>query len=108
MVEFVNQGTVDDISGTVLYTGPESSILKSVTVKILTLSFNNPLAYVLTLERYDAKTATTIVLYEITLAAGDTVNDTLTYALNTGDTLTVYSDIPGTSYYIYGINYASN
>jgi hypothetical protein len=108
MVEFVSQGTVNDISGTVLYIGPESSILKSITVKILTLSFNNPLAYVLTLERYDALTSSTIVLYELTLAAGDTVNDTLVYALNAGDTLTAYSDIPGTSYYIYGIDYASN
>jgi hypothetical protein len=103
MAEFSSQGDVS-ILGTLLATGS----LGTALTKVITLSFNNPLAYVLTLERYDAKTASTIVLYEINLAAGDTINDTLTYALNTGDTLTVYSDIPGTSYYIYGINYASN
>lgn len=103
MAEFSLQGDIN-IAGTVLVTGSSAIPL----TKVLTLSFNNPLAYVLTLEKYDALTASTIVLYEITLAAGDTVNDTLTYALNAGDTLTVYSDIPGTSYYIYGFDYASN
>tara|TARA_R110002126_G_scaffold3552_4_gene20453 strand:+ start:989 stop:1300 length:312 start_codon:yes stop_codon:yes gene_type:complete len=103
MAEFSLQGDLS-ITGTVLVTGSSAIPL----TKVLTLSFNNPLAYVLTLEKYDALTASTIVLYEITLAAGDTVNDTLTYALNAGDTLTVYSDIPGTSYYIYGFDYASN
>ena len=103
MTEFSLQGDLS-IAGTVLATGSSGIPL----TKVLTLSFNNPLAYVLTLEKYDALTASTIVLYEITLAAGDTVNDTLTYALNAGDTLTVYSDIVGTSYYIYGFDYASN
>ena len=103
MAEFVKQGEVD-ITGTLLCTGIQASVLS----RVVTLSFNNSLAYVLTLERYDAAAASTIVLYEINLAAGDTVNDTLTYVLNAGDTLTVYSDIPGTSYYIYGVDYASN
>jgi hypothetical protein len=103
MAEFSSQGDVS-ILGTLLVTGS----LGMALTKVVTLSFNNPLAYVLTLEKYDALTASTIVLYEITLAAGDTVNDTLIYALNAGDTLTVYSDIPGTSYYIYGLDYASN
>ena len=103
MAEFSLQGNIN-IAGTLLATGS----LGIALTRILTLSFNNPLAYVLTLEKYDAATASTIVLYEVTLAAGDTINDTLSYALNPGDTLTVYSDIPGTSYYIYGIDYASN
>ena len=103
MAEFSSQGDVS-ILGTLLVTGS----LGMALTKVVTLSFNNPLAYVLTLEKYDALTASTIVLYEITLAAGDTVNDTLIYALNAGDTLTVYSDIPGTSYYIYGLDYAIN
>lgn len=103
MTEFSLQGDVS-ITGTLLATGSSATPL----TKVITLSFNNALAYVLTLEKYDALTASTIVLYEINLAAGDTVNDTLTYALNAGDTLTVYSDIAGTSYYIYGFDYASN
>jgi hypothetical protein len=103
MTEFSLQGDIS-ITGTLLATGSVATPL----LRVITLSFNNALAYVLTLEKYDALTASTIVLYEITLAAGDTVNDTLVYVLNAGDTLTVYSDIPGTSYYIYGIDYASN
>jgi hypothetical protein len=103
MAEFSLQGNIN-IAGTLLATGS----LGIALTRVITLSFNNPLAYVLTLEKYDAAAASTIVLYEVTLAAGDTINDTLSYALNPGDTLTVYSDIPGTSYYIYGIDYASN
>ena len=103
MAEFSSQGDVS-ILGTLLATGS----LGTALTKVITLSFNNPLAYVLTLERYDAKTTSTIVLYEVTLAAGDTINDTLVYVLNAGDTLTAYSNILGTTYYIYGIDYASN
>ena len=103
MIEFSLQGDIS-ITGTLLATGSSATSL----TKVITLSFNNPLAYVLTLERYDAALASTIIRYEITLSAGDTINDTLSYALNAGDTLTVYSDIPGTSYYIYGLDYASN
>jgi len=103
MTEFSLQGDLS-ITGTVLATGSSGIPL----TKVLTLSFNNPLAYVLTLEKYDALTTSTIVLYEVTLAAGDTINDTLTYVLNVGDTLTAYSNIVGTTYYIYGVDYASN
>jgi len=103
MTEFSLQGDLS-IIGTVLATGSAAVPL----TKVITLSFNNALAYVLTLEKYSALTSSTIVLYEITLAAGDTVNDTLAYVLNAGDTLTAYSNIPGTSYYIYSIDYASN
>jgi hypothetical protein len=103
MAEIVQQGEVN-ILGTTLYTGSHGIIL----TKITTLRFYNPLAYVLTLERYDATTATSETLYELTLGAGDTVTDDLTYALKEGDKLVVYSDIPGTTYYIYGLDYANS
>ena len=103
MAEFIKQGTLS-ITGTLLHTGDNGQPLS----KIFTLSFNNPAAYVITLQKYDAKSATSIILYEINLSAGDTVNDTLVYSLNKGDTLTAFSDITGTSYYVYGIDYGSN
>lgn len=103
MAEIVKQGEVD-ILGTTLYTGSNSQIL----TKITTLRFYNPLAYVLTLERYNASTATTEILYRLSLSAGDTVTDDLLYALSNGDQLVVYSDIPGTTYYMYGVDYASS
>ena len=103
MAEFVKQGEVD-LSGTILYTGSTSTTL----TKIVALRFYNSVAYVLTLERYDAVTATSEVIYRLTLDAEDTVTDNLLYALNAGDQLTVYSDVPGTTYYVYGIDYASS
>lgn len=102
--EFAIQGEIDFVAGTVLYTGSDNTLL----TKILTLNFNNPAAYTLRLERYDSRSATTIVLYDLSLAAGDTVTDSLVYALNYGDTLTVYTSIAGTSYYAYGLDYGDN
>lgn len=103
MAEFVKQGEVD-VAGTTLYIGSDSPVL----TKITTLRFYNPAAYVLALRRYDALSATSEIIYELTLGAGDTVTDDLLYALNPGDKLTVYSDIPGTTYYVYGVDYASS
>lgn len=100
MAEFVKQGQVS-ILGTVLYTGSDSSIL----TKITTMRFNNPLAYTLRLERYDDATATTEIIYDLSLSAGDTVTDNLLYALAKNDQLIVYTNIPGTTYYVYGVDY---
>ena len=103
MAEIVKQGEVD-VAGTILYIGSNNPLL----TKILTLRFYNPLAYVLTLERYDAISASSEILYELNLSAGDTVTDGLTYALKEGDELVVYSNIPGTTYYVYGVDYAGS
>ena len=103
MAEIVKQGEVD-VAGTILYIGSNNPLL----TKILTLRFYNPLAYVLTLERYDAISASSEILYELNLSAGDIVTDGLTYALKEGDELVVYSNIPGTTYYVYGVDYAGS
>ncbi len=103
MAEIIEQGELS-VLGTTLATGTTASL----STKITTMRFYNPLAYVLTIERYDALTATSEILYEFNLAAGDTVSDTLIYALKAGDKITAYSDIPGTTYYIYGIDYATS
>lgn len=100
MAEFVAQGEVD-VLGTTLYTGGGGVILTKVT----TLRFYNALAYTLRLERYNATTATSEVIYDLTLSAGDAVSDTFLYALNSGDQLIVYTNIPGTTYYVYGVDY---
>lgn len=103
MAEIIEQGELS-LLGTILATGSASTL----STKVLTMRFYNPLAYVLTIERYDAVSATSEVLYEFNLTAGDTVSDTLIYALKEGDKLTAYSDITGTTYYIYGIDYATS
>jgi hypothetical protein len=104
MAEFSKKGDIA-ITGTILYTGSDSNI--SLT-KVLILRFNNPAAYDLKLEKYEASTTTTTTIYDLTLAAGDTVTDNLSYALNPGDQLIVTSNIVGTTYYIYGTDYASS
>ena len=101
MGEFSKQGTLA-ITGTVLYTGDSGGPLLT---KLTNLRFNNPLAYTLTLKKYNASTTTTITLYSLTLSAGDTVTDNLTYALEPGDQLIAESNIAGTTYYAYGIDY---
>lgn len=104
MAEIIEQGEID-IAGTVLYTGSAGS---GASTKVLQLKFYNPLAYVFTLERYDAITATSKILYALKLNAGDSVTDSAIYALKEGDRLIAYADIPGTSYYIYGLDYANS
>ena len=104
MAEFSKQGDIA-VTGTILYTGSISNI--SLT-KVLILRFNNPAAYDLKLEKYEASTSTTTTIYDLTLAAGDTVTDNLSYALNAGDELIATSNIVGTTYYIYGVDYASS
>jgi len=103
MVEIVKQGQVS-VTGTILYTGTASSPI----VKVINLRFNNPAAYTLRLDRYNAGTSNTETLYELTLSAGDTVTDPLVYPLNEGDQLIVYSNILGTVYYSYILDYATN
>lgn len=101
MAEIINQGQIS-LLGTTLYTGSVAPL----ATKISLLRFYNPLAFVLTLTRYDATAVSTETLYEFNLAAGDTITDNTLYALNPGDQLIVYSSIPGTSYYIYGTDFA--
>jgi hypothetical protein len=102
MAEFSKQGDVA-ITGTVLFTGTAGGQLLS---KVLTMRFNNPAAYDLRLDKYEASTSTTTTIYNLSLAAGDTVTDNLSYVLNPGDELIVISNIAGTTYYIYGVDYA--
>ncbi len=103
MAEFTKEGVLST-SGTVLHTGsiPDFTSLLS---KVISLRFNNSSAYGLKLEKYNATTLATTTIYDLSLSAGDTVTDNLTYALAPGDELIATSDIVGTTYYIYGLDY---
>lgn len=103
MAEFSIQGDVST-SGTVLYTGSSSTTL----TKVISIRFNNPAAYDLKLEKFDYATSTTNTIYDLSLSAGDTLTDNFTYALNPKDQLIVTASIAGTTYYVYGIDYADN
>lgn len=99
MADITGQGEVD-IAGTTLAVGQTASVL---LLRSLTIRFYNPAAYVVTVKRYESLTGTTETLFELTLDAGDTVTDTTPYVLNDGDELIAYSNVPGTSYYFYGM-----
>ena len=101
MAEFSKQGDVA-VTGTVLCTGTGAVPLLT---KVISMRFNNPAAYDLKLEKYEALTSTTTTIYDLTLSAGDTVTDNLSYALNPGDQLIATSTVVGTTYYAYGIDY---
>lgn len=98
MTEFSNQGELS-ITGTVLLTGGPPIV---VLDKLISLRFNNPLAYSVQLYKYEALTLTTTLIYNLNLSAGDTLTDNLIYVLNNGDQIIAYSNILGTSYYTYG------
>lgn len=102
MAEFTQQGDLS-LTGTVLYTGTSGGVLFS---RVINMRFNNPVAYDLKLEKYEASTSTTIVIYDLSLSAGDTVTDDLLYLLNPGDELIASSNVAGTTYYLYGMDYA--
>lgn len=102
MTEFSIQGTLST-SGTVLATG--TPVSGTLLTKVSSMRFNNSLAYTLQVYKYEAATLTTTLLYNLSLSAGDTVTDTLSYALNDGDQIKVYSNITGTTYYATGIIY---
>jgi hypothetical protein len=102
MAEFSIQGSLA-ITGTVLATGIRSA--GGVLTKVINLRFNNPAAYTVELYKYEAETAITTLIYNLSLSAGDTLTDNFSYALNPGDTITAFSNIVGTTYYAYGINY---
>ena len=104
MAEFSKQGDVA-VTGTVLFTGGAGGVLLT---KILSMRFNNPAAYEIRLTKYEAATSTTTTIYTLNLSAGDTLTDNLSYALNPGDELIATSNITGTTYYVYGIDYAVN
>jgi hypothetical protein len=99
MTEFSNQGELSSTSsGTFLAVGTTSTSLN----KLLIIRLHNPLAYSIQLYKYESLTKKTLLLYSLNLSAGDIVTDNLVYALNNGDQIIAYSDIPGTTYYTYG------
>lgn len=103
MAEFTKEGELN-ILGTVLHTGSSSEINLFLS-KVVNLRFNNPAAYTLKLQIYNPTTLATTTLYDLSLSAGDTVTDNLSYALPIDSQLIATSNIVGTTYYIYGLDY---
>lgn len=67
------------------------SVVKSIRINHLS-------ACTLVFSFYDASTATTSTIYQISLAAGDILTDTFPYHLNDGDKITATSTPTGASF----------
>lgn len=65
----------------------------------VSLRFNNPAAYDITLTIIRKSPASTLDVYSITLDAGDTVDDT-GYSLDPYDSIQVSTTTPGTNYFL--------
>ena len=92
-------GELITTSPTVLFTVPDGA-----TTSVTVMRFNNPAAYSLTVEKYNASTSTIVKIYELELSAGDTVTDSLLYYFLPGEYLQITSNPAGTTYYIMTAN----
>lgn len=95
MTEVTIQGVVS-VLGTTLYTVPTTK-----KARFITITARNPVAYVLTLSKYDKSLNNTVIVFSYTLNAGDSVIDQTGYFLNEGDKLILTSSVPGTNYTAY-------
>jgi len=82
-----------DIGGTILSTG-----LPDVNIQLSSYSFYNVLAYTITVEKYEAETASTITLGVYSKLAGETFELGRSNVLKEGDYIKVTPSIAGTSY----------
>lgn len=88
------QGTLP--AGTaVIYTAPIGT-----NANVTYIRFNNSSANTLTLKKYQASTTTLTPIYSLALAAGDTVSDSLVYALAPGDYVEVVTTAANTNYIV--------
>jgi hypothetical protein len=88
-------GELTTTTPTVLFTVSEGS-----TTSVTVMRFNNPAAFTLTVERYNASTSTLVKIYELDLKAGDVVTDGLLYYFLPNEYLQITSNPAGTTYYI--------
>ena len=96
---FSNKGTVSTL-GTVVVEC-DTRTRKRIDV----MKFVNPsLVYEITIEIYDAYTSTTVLMTQMTLAAGDHLIEGDPIYLEQGDKITVTCDVNGTSFVITGEN----
>ena len=88
------QGTIGPGSTTIFTVSPNSGC------NVGNIRVHNPAAYDFTLTKYQASTASTIIVYSLSLSAGDTVTDTFPYVFEPGDQLIFTSSIAGTTYQV--------
>ncbi len=92
MAEVTIQGVLSVGSNDLYVVGP------STTARVKYLKFYNPVAYSVTVSKYDFSLASTINLYDLTLDPGDSISDDTQYLLQGRDKLSVTATIANTTY----------
>lgn len=95
--KFSNQGTLVAVSGTTLHTAPDNNISEMQSMR-----FTNTAAFVLTVQKYTAATATTTTIYTVSLDEGDIFTDEYGYHLDENDYIKAISDVAGTTFIVRG------
>lgn len=72
----------------------------NTTARVKYLKFYNPIAYSVTVSKYDFSLASTINLYSLTLDPGDSISDDTQYLLQGRDKLSVTATTANTTYLI--------
>lgn len=98
-MEIIYQGTVSVNGTTRINCTTKSMVITNIII-------NNPTdPYIFTLNRFKTTPGvnTSVRIYKFELDAGDSIRDTGSYILFTGNYLQLISDVPGTTYYISAI-----
>ena len=90
MVKQGELGTTDTLLG--------GNATYKVPYVITSIRFRSPSSSVLTVSRYSRKDNRTDIVYQYTLAAGDTVIDSSSYTLEPGDFLYARGSVSGITY----------
>lgn len=83
------------LGSNILYAAPLNTV-----VKITLIKYFNPLAYNISLVKYQDAIASSVMLYDLTLAAGDAVTDSNTYILQQNDYIEIIDSVGGTNYLV--------
>jgi len=95
--KFSNQGTLVAVSGTIIHTAPDNNISE-----VQSMRFTNTAAFVLTIQKYVAATASTTTIYTVSLDEGDIFTDEYGYHLDENDYIRAISDVAGTTFIVRG------
>lgn len=102
-MEIVLQGFIG-VGSFTIYTVPVGMKAKIVSLRVS----NIVNAYTFKLSKYTYSTTTTYDIYDLSLAAKDTVTDTFLYLLEENDQLVFETNDANTSYLVYLQEYESN
>ena len=95
-MNLVFQGTVDTNTPTQIDCEYDNMIISLMVIN------NVSVGYTITVNRFEIDIDLQTLLYTFILDDGDSIRDTTQYKMSKGDSISIESNIQGTSYYISG------